>query len=265
MIERSAVASLLRSSQAYAQQICERETGRFGIAFFSERFGLLPEACQLREVVIEREQDIPEAYRECESLFAAHGLTCLRWAPAGGTASDAITAFLSKQRFEPREMCVMMLSRWPEPVQAPELRILPVRAMRRAFGDALRQAAARQHPGRLDQYVEAFEERLDDPHLDMSIAMLDGRPVATAGLYEVGDIARVIGLHHLPGLEPQRILPGLIFHVLNLARRLSMRMIVAQIDARDPDCRRLFEELGFVEQGRIIEFERITSDANQPQ
>ncbi len=98
-MERSTVGSLLRSTQTYCAQLCEKQALTYGIAYYSERFAKLPEANQFREVLVDDPARIPAAFDEAERWFKEQGLTCYRWAPADGQASDTLSGFLVSRGF----------------------------------------------------------------------------------------------------------------------------------------------------------------------
>ena len=249
-MERSTVGSILRSSQAYCGQLCEKQTLDFGIAYYAARFADLPEANQFREVIVEDPAKLPEAFAEAEAFFEQHGLVCRRWAPADATTSAATTTFLSEHRFRPRECTALVLTQWVDIDVPRQVRVLPGRAMRAAvrgtFVDDVYELAA-----------EACLERMDDPPFDLFVATIDGRPAGRCALYQVGDIARVMDLVVLPAFANEGVDRALLARVLGLSKRLAMRNICMQIDRKDARTRWL-EEMGFVADGTIVEFERDT-------
>ena len=93
-MQRNTVSALLRATQAYCQQLCDKETLEHGIAFFSARYPLLPDVNQFREVVIDSAEHIPRVFDETERWFEGHGLSCLRWATAGGAPGVEIRDLL---------------------------------------------------------------------------------------------------------------------------------------------------------------------------
>jgi hypothetical protein len=54
----------------------------------------------------------------------------------------------------------------------------------------------------------------------------------------------------------QGVEQALLSHVLALAKRLTMRNVLTQIDETDRAGRRFLQEAGFVCDGEIVEFER---------
>lgn len=253
----STVSSLLRCSQAYCLQLCEKHTLEYGIAYYCERFADVPEANQFREVVLDDPANFAEAFEEARAWFASKGLTCHRWATASGTASDALTAFLTDRGFQRRAYTAMSLAQWVE-LDAPQaVRVLPARAMRRAFRELISadsQATARAPFG---SFVESYEQRLDDPQLDMFLALIDQQAVGRCALYQVGDIARVMDLVVRSPYENRGVENALTAHALAFAKRIGMRNICLQIDTCDTGQRAWFERAGFVESGQLVEFHRV--------
>lgn len=261
MISLSTVASVLRSNQAYCAQICERHTLDWGIAYFSTRFAGLPEANQLREVVIPKEESIPQAYAAAESFFESKALTCARWAPAEGTASKALDAFMRSQGFREHTEDVLVLRHWVRADPDSAIRIVPARAMRGAFEATFADSTSVEAAAAADLLRNASVERLDDPSLDMFVAVSAGRPVGRCALYQVGDIGRVVGPFTPPGAAEERVRRVLLAHVLALAQRLAMRIICAAVPSADPAAP-AFLALGFERDGQIVEYHRMINGSD---
>lgn len=132
-VERSTVGSLLRSTQAYCGQLSDKETLDEGIAFYSEAFRDLPEANQFREVMIDDAQRIPTVFASVDRWFLERGLTCHRWAPAGGQRDAALSDHLSDRGFHALHYVALSLTRWVDLQPDPSIRVLPARAMRDAY------------------------------------------------------------------------------------------------------------------------------------
>ena len=261
-MERSAVDSLLRTSQAHCQQICDKQTLDFGIAFYSGRFSSVPQANQFREVWIDDPARIADAFDEAETWFNSKGLRCHRWAPAGGEASEALTEFLMRRGFSIRRDTAMILSNWPEMDgdEKDTVRVLPARAMRAAFRTIIDKANTSTSEPDSTQAIEAMEERLDDAPYDMFVAMDDGRPAGCCALYQVGDIARVTDLIVHEDDAAERIAKSLLKSVLVLARRLAIKNIVTQVSEQDKVRSALFDQMGFKADGTLTEFERAATE-----
>lgn len=255
-MERTTVGSLLRTTQAYCSELCEKETLEYGIAYYSRRFSALAEANQFREVMIEGAARIPDAFEQTESWFRQRDLFCHRWAPAQGRGTDRLAEFLVRQGFHARRFVAMSLTRWVEHQTSEHVRILPARAMRGAYRDTFLNIDGSKSPATSDQLAEASLERLDDPHLDMVVAMWDKQPVGRCGLYQVGDIARVMSVRVSTEFAGRGVEEALLAHVLALAKRLTMQNVLSQIDETDRAGRTFLQEAGFVCDGEIVEFER---------
>ena len=246
-MRRSTLSSVLRSNQVYCELLCDKQTLQWGIAYHSRRWAALPEANQFREVLIPDAQEIPDAFAQAEKFFADQGLTCRRWAPAADQSAEALGEFLVALGYARRETAIMVLRSWPDLVARSDYRILPARPMRAAFrgtfgSQTVRAAAA----------AEAAIERLDEPRLDMFVALEGDRPVGRAGLLEVGDIGRLTDFHVAPDQRRRGVATALMEHVLALARRAAVRLVCLQADL---DAVAFFESCGFVRDGSICEFD----------
>ena len=255
-MERTTVGSLLRSTQAYCSELCEKETLEYGIAYYNPKFAALPEANQFREVLIEDPARIPEAFEQTEAWFRHRKLFCYRWAPAEGQTINELADFLTRQGFRRRQHTAMSLIRWVDQKPPEQVRILPARAMRGAYRETFTQFDTPESSAMSQLFAEASLERLDDPHLDMVVALWDKQPAGRCGLYQVGDIARVMSVCVLPRCAGRGIEEALLTHVLALAKRLTMRTVLTQIDATDRAGRTFLEDAGFVCDGEIVEFVR---------
>ena len=256
MIPRTTVGSLLRSTQAFCIQLCDKQTLDFGIAYHCARFADLPEVNQYREVIATAPADVAAAHDEVERCFGEEGLTCHRWAPADGQASDALTDFLAAHGYEKRTFTAMRLSDWVDLAPQSSVRVLPARAMRSAFRDTYLQADTPAEPVGRERLADLYGERLDDPQFDMFVALIDKQPAGRCALYQVGDIARVMGLCVLPGMADRGVERTLLAHLLALAKRLVMRNVCTLIEAGDMAHLDIARQAGFVEDGTIVEFHR---------
>lgn len=255
-MERSTVGSLLRTTQALCGQICDKSTLEYGIAYYSDRFAELPEANQYREAIAEEPSQAQSAFDEAEELFQERNLTCHRWAPASGRPSPALAEFLAGHGFTKRPLTAMALTKWVELEAADDVRIAPARAVRTAYRSTFLDADSQEPQPMGELLAEAYSERLDDPHMDAFVAIVDNKPAGRCTLYQVGDIARVLDLSVLPAFAERRVDITLVAHVLAMAKRLAMRTIVTQLEEDDHWGPAWFEEIGFVRDGEIIEFQR---------
>lgn len=255
MVERTTVGALLRSAQAFCGQLCEKETLDFGIAYYCPRFPALPEVNQFREVLIDDPRHVSAAFEQAESWFVSRGLRCRRWAPAGGKAVPELRSFLEDRGFRPRTWTAMVLSRWTEGTVAEGLRLVPARAVRAAFHETFLRSD-RGTPAEREALAEAYSERLDDPSMDMFVALVGGEPAGRAALHQVGDIGRILDLTTLPAFAGRGVEEALLCHVLALGKRLMMKLVCTQVEHDNAPRRRLLESAGFVPDGEIIEFDR---------
>lgn len=258
----STVGSILRATQAFCQQLCDKQTLDHGIAFYSDRFAGLPEANQFREIVLPDSSTVADAFRESEAWFRDHGLTCLRWAPAAGMKSDDWGDFLASHGFAQRTFTAMLLTDRVELQPPPDVRILHARAVRAAFRETVLQpprargTTPPQTSGAREWMADACEARLDDPQFDMFVALVEKRAAGRAALYQVGDFARIMDFVVLDDFAGRGVERALLDHVLALARRLAMRSVVVQVSDAEPERCELFQAGGFTADGRITEFHR---------
>ena len=253
---------LLRSEQAYCLQLCEKDTLDFGIAYSNAELRDVPEANQFREVLVENSADIPSAFGQGEAWFRDRGLTCWRWAPAGGVASAELADFLTKNGFIEKKLTCLSLARWVDfSASSESIRILPARAMRAAFKSTLVQPETNRACVSAKRREQVYDLRMDDAQLEMFVALINNQPAGRCGLYQVGDIARVMDLTVLPGLPWEAVMRALLSHTLAMAKRLAMRQICTAIEGSDAVRLGLFGAAGFEPAGTISEFDRLPNQS----
>lgn len=247
------VGSWLRTTQAWCQQLCDKETLDHGIIYFQPRYAALPEASQIREVILPA-NGIADAFAQTREWFEARGLRCLRWAPAEGQRIESWEQHLQNQGFQRHDYQVMQLARWVESAPREGIRVIPARAVRKFLADAIRNGEP-STAGHVELLVQAFDERMDDAQLDMFVAVAGAQAVGAGGLYQVGDVARVVSPLVASGPEANRVEGALFSAILGLARRLALRTILVAVEKDDSDARERLESRGFVMAGGFSEFD----------
>lgn len=242
-MERTTVGAYLRTTQAWCLQLCEKETLDHGIAYVNARHASLPEACHLREVVIENPADAPAAFERTEAWFGQRGMRCLRWAPAEMQAAASLKSLLEPKGFAARLYTVLALTRWDAPAAESDIRVLPARAMRSAFLSTFDRP----------EESRAWAERLDDPHLDMFVALGPGGAVGRGGIHQVGDLTRVVE----PVVRQESAERALIATVLGLARRLANKTVLMHTESANHAALARYSSYGFSPAGEFVEFDRV--------
>jgi len=246
------LAAVRRSDRAMAEQLSTWESLDFGVAHTSPQFADLPEANQLREVWLADVRP-EEAYARTEAYYAERGLSCRRWTPSSGQDPQPIETFLVPRGWQRIEHAVFGLADWAtaEIAPPPAVRVLPARAMPRAY-----QQTFAEEPG---AQGAAAVERLNDANLDVFVAVADGRPAGRISYLEVGDIARLTDLYVLSPFRGRGLGRCLAAHALRLARRLLPRAVVVSVDASSGRAVTFLHRCGFSECGRLVHFLRSTA------
>lgn len=255
-MEHTTVNSLLRCIQAYCNQLCDKHTLDFGIAYYSERFPEVAELNQFREVLYDETGDVRALFEQAEEWFSRNGLNCYRWAPALGTMPKHLVEYLVEHGFERHVDVAMRLTKWVELDAAAEVRVLPARAMRAAYRESLEAVPPATGSPWSAHVAEACEERLDDPSFDMFVALVEKQPAGRCALYQVGDLAHVRDLAVLPAFADRGVERALLGHVLGLAKRLALANVLALVENDDRVQEAWFQHAGFVPDGEIEEFRR---------
>lgn len=254
----SARSSWLRAWQAFGEEVCRKETLSSGIAFYAPAFPNAIQANQFREVIYEDERAVERAFDEAEAFFAGKGLICRAWAPAVDHDPAPLDDFLVPRGFVRQGHVVLRLTSWPSLTRAEGVRILPARAARAAFLRTFETEAREDALG--EGSAELFAERLDDPRLDMFVAMREGLPVGRGGLFQVGDIGVITALHATgragDRADPAVVEQALLDHLLMLAQRLQIPNILVRLPSESEERRDRFTASGFEVEGELAEFIR---------
>ena len=242
-----------RTEQVWWEQICEWESLDYGVAFTCKRYPSLSEAQQLRDVWL---ADIAgrDAFDRADSYFSERGLTCSIWTPASGQEDAPVDALLAEKGWRRESIVALGLAnadQCPVELEHEGVRILPARAMRRAYRAFLETI----HAGDEDACNAAFD-RLDDASYEVLLAVRSGAAVGRIGYHEVGEFARLRDFSIASDSDETDIRRLLIAHFLLRARRLSPRVLVACCPASATDDFAFLTECGFAEGGRLLRFRR---------
>ena len=72
-------SSLLRANQAYYELLAKKHTLDLGIVFYHPNWADLPDAAQVREVVVTDPRAFSRFYETAEEFFFEQGMICRRW------------------------------------------------------------------------------------------------------------------------------------------------------------------------------------------
>jgi GNAT superfamily N-acetyltransferase len=253
----SIVSAVRRAEQAYCEQVTQAETLDFGVAFTSGAFPHSADGNQFREVQLGG-TPIAEAFEAVERYYAQRNLTCFRWVPAMNEPLDAYDAFLPSRGFIRRDRLALVMADWPATAPPdPAVRIIPARAMRRAYrATFLDPGDSRWSEESKGRMADEAEERMNDANYDVFVAMLGDRPAGRVGYHEVGDIAALRDLYVVQAVRRAGVGRALTMHVVMLAKRLSPRLLVTSLADDEPPGSRYVGRIGFVPVGRMAEFDR---------
>lgn len=234
-------SAFIRSQQSLHAHLSIPESLGIGSAYCAPSLPRVRDANQVCDVLLGG-VDPAEAFDRVESHFAARATRCLRWTLSPDQSPAPVERHLTALGWAAAP-CALLgtdhlpadLLRQPAPESAPHgIRILPARAMRRAFAATFIDApAALETAEPAGQRADAAVQRLDDSNYDVFVATLDGRPAGRAALMLAGDIGRVHDLFVLPGLRGRGIARALLRHVFQLAYRLRPRVVVADVPGNE--------------------------------
>lgn len=242
------VSAARRSELALAEQVSQWESLSFGVAFWSGAFPNSPEANQLRDVWL-ADSDPLAVYQQAHDFFVSRGVTCGKWSPAAGQAVDPVATLLIAKGWKQQELGAWALSRWDwvDVAPMPGTRVLPARAMPRAFRDTYENNSPS---------ADLAAERLNDSRQDIFVAMLEGKPAGRIGYLQVGDFASLTDLFVLPPARGRGVARAMVAHVLGLARRLLPRAFVATLPSAETTGTTFLERCGFAQCGSLAQFIR---------
>lgn len=248
-----ALAAVRRAGQAFSAQVAEQVILPGGVAFVSPQY---PEYChgsQMREVVIPPGRDMASLFSEVEAFYAARGLACHKWTPAAVQPVEPVEAFLLGRGYTPVVNLAMWLERDVSISVNPRVRLLPARAMPRAF-----RAVVRSNPGypppMLDTIVQVAVDRLNDPQYDMYVALVDDQPAALGALLQVGDIGSIETVYVAPAFRRSGVAATLIAHLTALSRRLALRITCLETEETNLPAQALYRRCGFEPAGTFREY-----------
>lgn len=248
--------SVLRAKQAYLELMGVKLTLDCGIAFLCENIPGYREGQQFREVMVESPDELPPAFAAAEEHFAEHDARCTRWALAEAQDPAAVEPFLTAQGFRRLDVQALALNAWPTPEPNTLVRVLPARPMRAAYIRCWQSAMAYLPAADQEAAVAAAVERLDDHRMDSAVAMLDGEPAGVGGLFQVGDIGMVADFYVMPKMRRRGVGSALLHHAIALARRLTMRLVCAEVPLANAGGLAFLARHGFVDGGRFVEYLR---------
>lgn len=247
------VAAVRRSELTLVEQVSQWESLAYGVAHWSELYADSPAANQLRDVWL-ADVDGQTAFDRAEAFFAERGRLCRTWAPAAGQDVEPIEALLSGKGWKREELACWGLSRWDwvDSPHAETIRVLPARAMPKAFRATFDDDAAQA-----ELHAAIAVERLNDSRYDVFVAMLNGEPAGRIGYLQAGDIARMTDLYVVSGARGSGVARAMTAHFLQLARRLLPKSIVACVSAEDVSACTFLPRCGFSQHGSLVQFVRM--------
>ena len=246
------ISAVRRSDQAWCEQTCRWESLGFGVAYAADDFTSLAEGHQLRDVWLAH-VDPQAAYEQTESFFRERGLTCTVWALSSEQDVQQAETLLAPRGWQRQDWLAMGLADWDLASEAADesIRILPARAMPKAYRQSLTDSAAGDAHS-----IEAGFRRLDDANYDPFVAVVGREVAGRAGYLEVGDIARLADFSLSQKFCDRGVDRALVAHFLRMTRRLLPRAIVARADAQDESAKAFLQSCGFTAAGTLTHFHR---------
>jgi len=240
----SIVSAIRRADQIFFEQVGEKLTLEHGVAFFDRDYPQSRQDNVFQEVWVEKAELMPQAWDEVEAFYKSHDLSCYGWVPALGQQVELIEPYLLERGLHRQSLAAMYVPDWPDLQVTPGLRVLPARAMRKAFRELFES----------EESAELDQRRLDCPQLDIFVAVIDGQPAGRCSLLQAGEIGNIRDLYVAPEFRRRRVATSLLVHVLEMSHRLMMRIVCAKVDSQDAASITFLEHCGFEQQGEVVEY-----------
>lgn len=247
------LAAVRRSNQVYYGQLAEPVTLACGIALLCPKYPRYHDGNQLREAVVPPDRSLAEAFEEVRRCYSEQGLTCYRWVPAAGQASEPIGAFLAERGYVARRNLVMRWRREVDMPLHPAVKVLSARAMKRALRTVMLDSTTHEQPVR-EMLADVAVDLLDEPSFDFFVATLDGRPAGYGGLLQAGDIGRIEKVFIAEHFRRQGVGRTLLAHLLALSRRLALRITCLEVAEDNTEAQALYRACGLEVEGAYVQF-----------
>ena len=243
----------LQTDRRWAEHLAEAEVLDVGTAFCNPGMAGCAEANHVRDVTLPAGVSAEEAYRQVEAYFAERGGRCLAWmlgAGGGESPAAALAQLLGGKGHRIETTDVLTLPHMPEKALAErgDLQIIPARAGFRQVRELFTQAGEELQRLHL---AESAEAHLDDPHLDALLALKDGRAVAHAGIFGVGELARLGLFYVAPAFRRQGVGRTMLSYMLEIARRSLYRHIFSGMPQSNPTLALPYQSVGMRKAGQI--------------
>ncbi|MCG3137249.1 MAG: hypothetical protein HJJLKODD_01092 [Phycisphaerae bacterium] len=240
----SALSALRRADQIFYEFLAEKEPLEFGLAFHCAEFPWATEYHMLREVTVRSPEQIVAAGREADDYYRQLDLKCGGWAGSVDQEDHILAEHLIGQGFQQQVWRVWQMGDWPTHSAHPQLRIVPARAMRRGYRKLWPDEPA----------ADLAERQMDFPQYDMMVGVIEQQVVARGGLQQTGEIGCLRDLWVGELWRRQGIGRSILVFLMEMARRLSLRIVVTRSLQDDILARHFLTSAGLVEQGELIEY-----------
>lgn len=248
------ISAARRTERARSELLAEFVHCDFGDAFHNAEFAGIHEANMLQDAWLDT-LDSDAVFDATEAMYAAQNTRCCAWMPATIQPIDVIESLLLPRGWKRRDLTATYFSNaWLfDETPSETLRILPARAMPRAYRATFADGVASSGVS-----ANAAFARLDNASFNAFVAMRGDEPLGRAAYLEVGDIARVMDIHVMAAARRQGAGRALIAHMLQIARRLLPRIVVACPPQESSAAMGFLTHCGFVASGTIPQFIRPT-------
>ena len=227
-----------------------------GVAIVNPDLPRVWDANTMIDAAIPAGTSLRDALAEWDEHFARAGARCRQWLMNPAAPAERVQPLvehLTAHGWAAHPNDIMRLDARPPPSRpdAEGLTIIPARASFRHARALAEEAAAEWGESQL---ADASMLHLDDPHWDVSIALVDGRAVARAGVLAVGEVGRIEHVYVAPAHRRRGVGRTMLGRVLEVCARSLFRHVMLCVSPDDGGATELYQQFGFRKIGQIVPY-----------
>ncbi len=204
-------------------------------------------------------------WSEIEAHFASIDQTCFLCIPSNHGLPSEMATLLHSKGYKKSLMQLMQIDTFVNQENCrTDLQIVPAQAIRQEYRE-FRHFFHLHEWGELaaDSMADYQLDALDDGHLEMFVARINGIIVACGGVYAAGEIGILSEIATHPDWRRQGIMKSMLAWLFEHCARSQFKMIVLETDLENKPAITLYESFGMI---KSMEFPvyRNSPTKNQP-
>ncbi len=243
----------LQTEARWTEHLAEPADLDFGTAYANPAFPAIFDANNMRDVALPPGLSPQGAFDQAAAHFAARKTRCYSWtinpsAPADRTRPMLDHLLSLGYHPVPADVLILPATNSIDVPEIPDLKVIPARASFRHAYELHQESARRWNT---PQLAGAAMLHLDDPHFDALLALLDGQPVAHAGVLAVGEIGRIDQVYVAESHRRRGLGRLMLARALEICARAQFRHVMLSISSTNSPALALYRRIGFVPVGSI--------------